>query len=401
MNERMSPRAIASLRAKGRHRVSDNLYLQVGEDGRRSWVFRYQHGGKAHAMGLGSVELRTLSEARELAHEMRRRLHLEHVDPLQHRRTARVLAKIDAARSVSFKDCVERFLQGHEASWSPRHRQAWRNTLTQHVLPVLGDIPVAQVGKDEVLRCLEPIWRDLPVTAARVRNRVAQILDWAAARDLRSTENPAKHPKLLPRIRRRVQHLAAMRYAQMPAFMAALRQQQDVASAAMQFIVLTCARLNEALGAHWSEIDLDAAVWTVPGERMKGGKPHRVPLSRQAVELLQALPRNGDLVFHHPERSDRRLHHSEPLRLMRRLGRTETVHGFRSTFRDWASERTGFPYEVCERALAHRTGTEAARAYARSDLLEERRKLMAAWATFLNTPPAEVERGEVVVPMRA
>jgi integrase len=393
----MSPRAIASLRRHGRHRVSDNLYLQIGKDGRRSWVFRYQHGGKAHMMGLGAAELRTLAEARDMAHDLRRRLHLEHVDPLQHRRVERAQATLEETRSITFEECATRFLKAHEKNnWSKKHRQQWRNTLAQHVYPTIGNVPVGLVGKDEVLRCLEPVWHDLPVTAARVRNRIAQILDWAAARDLRSHDNPAKHPKLLPTIRRQVQHLSAMPYAQVPAFLLELRKEQDVGAKAMEFCILTATRLGEVLGARWGEISGDT--WTVPGERMKSGKPHRVPLSRQAVALLQELPRDGDLVFHPPQHPDQRLHHSEPLRVMRRLDRSETVHGFRSSFRDWCSERTGFPYEVCERALAHSTGSQAARAYARSDLLEERRRLMEQWATFLNTPPAE--RGEVI-PMRA
>src|SRR5262249_24243869 len=199
-------------------------------------------------------------------------------------------------------------------------------------------------------------------------------------------------------IKHQVRHLAAVPYVEMPALMLELRKHQDIAAKALEFMALTASRSAEVLGARWAEISGD--IWTVPGERMKSGKPHRVPLSRQAMDLLQAMPRDGDLFFHHPRHPDHRLHHSEPLRVMRRMGRTETVHGFRSAFRDWASERTAFPYEVCERALAHTTGSQAARAYARSDLLEERRKLMQAWATFLNTP-AEAERGATVVPMRA
>jgi integrase len=398
MNDRLTPLAVSRIKQHGRHRVSDNLYLQVGEDGRRSWVFRYQLGGKARMMGLGAYDLRTLAEARELAHELRRQLHLEGVDPLQHRRTMSVQAKLEAARAITFEECATQFLKAHEQNnWSKKHRQQWHNTLAQHVYPVLGDVPIGQVGKNDVLRCLEPIWHDLPVTAPRVRNRIAQVLDWAAARDLRSHDNPANHPKLLPTIKRQVRHLAAMPYAKLPAFMIELRKQQDIAARALEFTVLTAGRLGEVLGTRWDEISGD--IWTVPGGRMKGGKPHRVPLSRQVAELLQALPRDGDLVFHRPRRPDRPLHHSEPLRTMRRLGRRETIHGFRSSFRDWCSERTAFAYEVCERALAHVTGSQAARAYARSDLLEERRRLMEQWATFCSSPP--VERGEVVVPMRA
>src|SRR5262249_25875239 len=163
----------------------------------------YQHGGKAHMMGLGSAELRTLAEARDLAHEMRRQLHLEHADPLQRRRVERAQIRLEAARSISFEECATRFLKAHEKNnWSKTHRRQWHNTLAQHVYPTIGHVPVSAIGKDEVLRCLEPIWHDLPVTAARVRNRIGQVLDWAAARDLRSPDNPAKHPKLLPQVKR-------------------------------------------------------------------------------------------------------------------------------------------------------------------------------------------------------
>jgi integrase len=394
MSDRMSERTVASLRRHGRHRVSDNLYLQVGKDGRRSWVFRYQLGGKAHMMGLGAADLRTLAEARELAHQLRRQLHLEGVDPLQHRRVELAQAKIDDARSSAFQECAARFIKAHETNWSARHRQAWRNTLTQHVYPTIGAVPVGQIGKDEVLRCLEPIWHDLPVTAARVRNRIAQVLDWAAARDLRSHDNPAKRPKLLPTIKRQVRHLTAMSYAEVPAFLLELRKQQGVAARALEFAILTATRRGEVLGARWEEIDLDHAVWTIPPERMKGGKTLRIPLSRQAVDLLQGLPRDGDLVFHRPQHPARMLRHSEPLRVIRRMGRGETVHGFRSSFSDWAHETTGYPNHIIEMSLAHTVGTAVERAYQRSDLFSRRRQLMDAWSAFLAAPPAA--GGEVV-----
>jgi integrase len=399
MSKKLSERAVAGLRRHGRHCVSDNLYLRVGK-GRRAWEFRYQLGGKKHHLGLGAADLRSLASARQEAHKLRQQLHLEGVDPLQHRRVAHAQAALDAARSVTFAECTERFLKGHESSWSVRHRQAWRNTLTQYVFPQLGEVPISAIGKDEVLRVLEPIWHDLPVTAARVRNRIAQVLDWAIARDLRSSDNPAALRKLLPQINRQVRHLSAMPYAQLPAFMAALHQQQDVAARALELAILTAARLSEVLGMCWSEVDLTEAVWTVPAERMKGKREHRIALSKPALRLLQALSRDADLIFHHPQHPDHLLHHSEPLQVMRRMGRRETVHGMRSAFRDWASERTAFPYEVCERALAHVTGSAASRAYARSDRLEERRKLMQAWAMYLDTPAAKAERGEIV-PLRA
>jgi integrase len=394
----MTPLAVSRIKQHGRHRVSDNLYLQIGEDGRRSWVFRYQIGGKARMMGLGAYDLRTLAEAREEAHKLRRQLHLDHADPLQRRRVERAQAELEAERSITFQECAAKFLKAHESNWSIKHRQAWHKTLEKYAHPVLGEVPVAKIGKDEVLRCLEPIWHSLPVTAARVRNRIAQVLDWAAARDLRSHDNPAAARKLLPKIKRQVRHLSAMPYAHVPAFMAELRKQEDDAARALEFAILTAARLGELLGMRWGEINLSDRTWEIPGSRMKAGRTHRIPLSRQAVDLLQALPRDGDLVFHRPRHPDRKLHHARPVKMLRRLGYNVTAHGFRSSFRDWAAERTGFPYEVCELALAHVTGSQAARAYARSDLIEERRKLMEAWSAFCTTPPV-AELGEII-PMR-
>jgi integrase len=400
MGNLMTPLAVSRIKQHGRHRVSENLYLQIGEDGRRSWVFRYQHNGRAHMLGLGSTELRTLAEAREEAHRLRRKLHLEHVDPLQCRRAESVQAKLEAERAISFEECATRFLKAHEGNWSIKHRKAWQQTLAQYAYPVLGPLPVHQIGKDEVLRCLEPIWHSLPVTAARVRNRVAQVLDWAAARDLRSVDNPAKHPKLLPKIKHKVEHLAALPFTELPKFMPKLQGEPGITARLLEFLILTATRLDEARLARWGEIEGD--IWTVPRERMKGGgEPHRVPLSARAVELLQGLPRDGDLVFHHPRHLDRPVHHAAPTKLLQRLsGGSYTVHGTaRAAFSSWAHETTGYPDYVIERSLAHTVGTAVSRSYQRSDLFQKRQLLMNDWARHCTTPPGE--RGKVVVPMRA
>jgi integrase len=399
MNDKMTPLAVSRIKQRGRHRVSDNLYLQVGEDGRRSWVFRYQQGGRAHMMGLGSYALRTLAEARELAHTLRRQLHLDGVDPLVHRRDALAQAKLDAARATTFEECAARFLKDHESNWSLKHRKAWQQTLAQYAYPVLGSLPVSAIDKDAVLRCLEPIWHDRPVTAARVRNRIAQVLDWAAARDLRSHDNPATARKLLPKIKRKVAHLAALPFTELPKFMPKLRGEPGITARLLEFLILTATRLDEARLARWGEIEGD--IWTVPSERMKGGgEPHRVPLSARAVELLQGLPRDGDLVFHHPRHLDRPAHHAAPTKLLQRLsGGSHTVHGTaRAAFSSWAHETTGYPDHVIEMSLSHTVGTAVSRAYQRSDLFEKRRRLMDEWARHCTTPP--IERGDVVVSLQ-
>jgi integrase len=397
MSEKLTEREVASIKENGRHRVSDNLYLQVGKDGRRSWVFRYQIGGRPRMMGLGSTDLRKLAEARKMAHTLRQQVHLDHADPLQHRLAALAQAKIEAEHT--FEKCAARFLKDHEGNWSSKHLQAWEQTLRQYAYPVLGALPVNQIGKAEILRCLEPIWRDVPVTAARVRNRIAQVLDAASARDLRPVDNPAKHPKLLSKIKHKVRHLAGMPHGELPDFMAQLRDKPTTTARLLEFLILTATRLDEARLARWDEIEGD--IWTVPGERMKNGEPHRIPLSHQAMELLQVLPRDGDLVFPNPKHPDRPVYHSLPLRLLQKLsGGNYTVHGTaRSAFSTWAHETTGYPDHVIEMSLAHSVGTAVSRAYQHSDLLARRRSLMDAWGAYLSAPPAE--RGKVVVPMRA
>ena len=399
MSDRMTEREVASLRRHGRHRVSDNLYLQIGEDGRRSWLFRYQLGGRAHQMGLGSADLRTLAEARELVHAERRRLHLEGVDPLQHRRAT---AKLDAARGVTFQECAAQYLAAHRSGWrSNKHAQDWTSSIRDHVLPVIGDLSVSSIDTAAVMRVLEPIWRDRTETASRVRGRIESVLDWAKVRGYRDGENPARWrghlDHLLPTKSKvwKVEHHAAMPYTELPVFMVALREEEDIAARALKFMILTAARSGEVLGARWAEINLADKTWIVPAERMKGQREHRVPLSPAAVELLRDLPRDGALVFHHPRHLDRTLHHSEPLKVLQHLsGGAFTVHGFRSSFRDWAAETTAYPNHVIEQALAHTIGNAVEAAYRRGDLLEKRRRLMDVWSEFCISAP--IERGMVV-----
>jgi integrase len=337
-------------------------------------------------MGLGPYPTVGLAEARQRAGECRRLL-AEGIDPIEHRRASQVPV------ALSFRECAERYIAAHEAGWrNAKHRQQWRNTLSTYAYPVIGEMPVAGVDVGAVMRILEPMWREKPETASRVRGRIESVLDFASARGWRpeGASNPARWrghlQKLLPpktRVRR-VEHHAALDWRQVPAFMAELRKRDDASSVALQFTILTASRTGEAIGARWEEIDLVLGVWTVPRKRMKAGRGHRVPLSPAALNIARRLSevRTSNFVF--PGLRPRRpLSNMAMTALLRRMGRGNlTVHGFRSAFRDWAAEATAHPREVAEAALAHvlRDTTEAA--YQRGDLFEKRRKLMDDWAAF-------------------
>jgi integrase len=384
------------------HHDGHGLYLAVGDNG-ASWVLRYTLRGRAREMGLGSASVFGLAEARVRAINAKKLLHDGH-DPIEVRKAARAQAQFDAARAVTFKQAAEAYIKSHEAGWrSSLHRQQWRNTLAQHVYPVLGALPVQAIDTAAVMRAIQPLWQAAPETASRVRGRIESVIDAATAQGLRQGPNPAawRHhlDRLLPAKRkvRKVKHFAAVHYDAVPAFLVELRKKEDVVSRLVEFIVLTASRLGEATGARWDEFDLDRAVWTIPPERMKAGREHRAPLSKQVLELLRALPRTSALVFPHPRLPDRPIHHNDPTKLLRLLGRPESIHGFRSTFRDWAAETTLYPNHVVEQALAHAIANGVEAAYRRGDLFEKRAKLMEAWGAYCSSPP--VERGEVV-PLR-
>jgi len=379
--------AVSKIKTPGRHAVGDGVYLQITGDSGRSWIFRYQRGGRQRHMGLGPTDLLTLAEARERAREARRLL-LDGIDPMEARNARRAQAALDAAKAVTFKDCAERYIASHEAAWrNPVHRKQWTSTLTAYAYPAFGALPVAAVDTGLVIKALEPIWTEKPETASRVRGRVESILDWAKVRGYREGENPARWrghlDKLLPNRRkvRRVEHHAALPYADMPAFMVALREREGIAARALEFLILTAGRTGEVLGARWSEIECD--VWTVPASRMKAHREHRVPLPDQAVNLLAKLPRvDSDLLFP-GERSGRPLSNMALLMMLRRMKRGDlTAHGFRSTFRDWTAEETDYAGEIAEAALAHVVESKVEAAYRRGDLFEKRRTLMADWATY-------------------
>jgi integrase len=382
----ISAASVAKLKKPGHYAVGDACYLQIAAGGTRSWVLRYTLNGRARYMGLGSANLVSLAEARAKARDARRLL-LDKIDPLEARRAQHRKRLLETARGKTFRDCAEGYIASHEAGWrDPRSHKQWVGSLTSYVYPRLGDLSIAAIDTALVLAVLEPIWKTKPETASRVRGRIESVLDWAKARGYRDGENPARWRRhldhLLPARNkvRRVKHFAALPYAELPALMAKLRAQPVLPARALEFLILTAARTGEVLGAQWDEID--GNVWTVPAERMKAGKPHRVPLSDRVVEILASLPREGEFIFVGAHTSAV----SNPHQLKRVLQRTGydniTVHGFRSSFRDWAAETTPFPNHVVEQALAHAISSGVEAAYRRGDLFEKRRELMQAWADY-------------------
>jgi integrase len=395
--------------APGMHHDGRGLYLAVSDNG-ASWVLRFTLRGRAREMGLGPYPVFGLAAARAKAIDAKQLLH-EGVDPIEARKAARVQARLDEARAITFQQAAEDYLQAHEARWrSSVHRQQWRNSLVQHVYPVLGALPVQAIDTALVMKVIGPLWKSAPETASRVRGRIERVLDAAKAQELRTGENPARWKghldTLLPPRSEvlKVRHYPAMDYNKLPGFFVELNKQDGIVARLGEFIILTASRLGEATAAKWAEFDLDRAVWTIPAARTKSGKKsgkeHRVPLSQRVIDLLQDLPRAGELVFPRPEHPDRVVHHNQPTKLLRRLGHSEaSIHGFRSSFMDWAHEQTAFPKVVIDMALAHTVSDKVEAAYRRGDLFEKRRRLMDDWCRHCTTPRAE--RGEVVVALRA
>jgi integrase len=322
----------------------------------------------------------TVEEARERARLERVRL-LDGIDPLQARRDRHAEQRRTEAGAWTFRQCAEAVIASREKTWSRESYRQWTATLADHAYPAFGSLPVAMIDTPLVMKAVEPLWKRAQVTGDRLRQRIECVLDWATARGYRTGDNPARwrgHLQHLLVDTAKVEHLAAMSYAELPAFMRTLRQRPGMAARALEFTILTTVRSNEALGAKWAEIDGD--IWTVPGERTKTRKPHAVPLSLPARRLLDALPKVGEFVFDSPERPGRKMEKHAMSEALKAMGANATVHGFRSTFRDWASETTAYPHSVCEMALAHSIPNAIEKAYRRGDLLEKRRRLMTDWA---------------------
>lgn len=377
----------------GRHSDGGGLYLNVSSTGSKSWLFMWVVAGKRREMGLGAYPVIGLAKARKLAAECR--------DAVSDGRDPIAEKKAEAPSEPTFGECADQLIESMKGSWrNAKHREQWVYTLSRkkddtNVLVRDGyclnliDRKVSAIGTEDVLKALKPIWSEKAETASRVRGRIERVLDYAKAKGWRSGENPALWRGHLANIlpaRQKLQrgHHAAMPYDELPAFMERVRGAEALAARCLEFTILTAARSGEALKARWPEVDLEKGVWTIPAGRMKAAKEHRVPLSARAAKILRELKDTQVNEFVFPGQKDGKpLSSHAIIMLMRRLKVDVTVHGFRSAFRDWAGEETSFPREVAEQALAHAVGDATERAYRRGDALEKRRKLMEAWASYV------------------
>lgn len=376
----------------GKYEDGDGLRLIIDRSGNKRFIFRYQFEGRRREMGLGGYPAVSLKGARDAAAAVRVQLS-QRVDPLAARQAAEEAERLERAKSRTFEECAMEYIAAHSPSWkNEKHRQQWPNTLATYAYPLIGEKPVQEVSTADVLAILKPIWLTKAETASRVRNRIELVLDAARAQGLRSGENPALWrghlDKLLPK-RSKVQtvrHRPAMPYAEVPAFMTLLKGKRSGVARALRFTVLTACRSTEVLHARWAELDLEGRVWTIPGERMKASKPHRVPLTDAMLEVL-ALQRGRDVEWVFPGyRVGRPFCNMAMVKVMRDANLGHFVpHGFRSTFRDWSAECTMFPRDVCEMALAHTIENRVEAAYRRGDLFEKRRALMEAWSAYAAT----------------
>ena len=369
------------------------LWMKVTEGGSKSWILRYTMAGRERWTGLGPYPDVSLAEARDKAMAWRKQVR-EGVDPMKIKQEAMATARAEQAKKVTFAWCAAQYIESHRAGWkNAKHAEQWVSTLAMFAEPVVGKMDVALVETEHVVRVLEPIWNSKPETASRLRGRIESILGWASARRLRSGDNPARWKghldSLFPARTKvsRTRHFAALPWKDMRPFMTSLEAQAGVGALALRFTILTAARSGEVRGMVWDEVDLSARLWVVPAERMKAGREHRIPLSDAAVALLrqqeQVLLAGTDVVFpsvrDHKPLSDMTL-----TAVLRRMQRNDlTVHGFRSTFRDWAAEATDYPQEMAEMALAHVVSNKVEAAYRRGDMLEKRREMMQKWAEFI------------------
>jgi integrase len=371
------------------------LHLQVTLGGARSWVLRLMIGSKRREIGLGAYPAVTLAMAHDKARQARDAVG-QGIDPIEQRKALKSELKAKQASSVTFDAAAKAYIEAIESEWrNPKHGKQWTATLATYASPVMGKMLVADIGLPHVLSVLEPIWQSKTETAKRVRGRIESVLDWATTRGYRSGLNPARWKGHLDSVLAapgkiaKPEHHRALAVADVGAFMAALRQREGTGARALEFCILNASRSGEVRGARWSEFDLDRAIWTIPGSRMKAGRDHRVPLSDDSLSLLEKLPRfaDNDLVFVSPRGGP--LSDMTLSAVLQRMSVDAVPHGFRSTFRVWAEERTSFPPSVAEMALAHVNGDRVEAAYLRTDLFEKRRRMMADWAAFLSKVEAK------------
>jgi integrase len=388
---RLSANLVKALAERGYYADGGGLYFRVSEFGTRLWAFRYTRAGKAREMGLGPYPEVTLKEAREFALEARKLLR-DDQDPIEKRQARRSAMASERQAALTFAQCAAAFIAVKENEWkNAKHGEQWRTTLATYADPVIGKMLVRDVQQAHILKILEPIWTTKTETASRLRGRIENVLDYASARGYRQGDNPARWRGHLDKILAtpskvaKVEHHTALDYGHIGAFMVELRRQFSMGARALEFAIITAARSGEVRGANWAEIDLDRAVWTIPEQRMKAGREHRIPLSDSALSMLRAMPRIKDCELVFPNTKGTALSDMTLTAVLRRMGCPVTAHGFRSTFRDWAGETTAYPREVIEHALAHQLKDKAEAAYARGTLFEKRRNLMADWALFCDT----------------
>jgi integrase len=372
--ERLTALRVQRERRPGKHPDGNGLFLYISNTGSRSWVLRYMLHRRRHDLGLGSVVDVSLADARRKAREARS-LKADGIDPLATKHASRAAARAAEAKAVTFAECADAYIGARRAGWrNTQHAKQWRQSMDAYVLPTIGTLPAAAIDTALVLRVLQPIWETKTETATRVRNRIELVLDWARARGYRDAENPARWKghldHLLPNSSKVVQvkHHPALPYGDLTAFMSQLRLQEGIGARALEFLILTVARSGEVRFATGIEFDTGAAVWTIPASRMKSGREHRVPLSPPALMLVETVCA--------------RISANAMVRALSKLRSGLTVHGFRSTFRDWSAEQTSYPSEIVELCLAHTVGSAVERAYRRTDLFDKRRALMDEWAQF-------------------
>lgn len=398
---KLSDRGVKAEKNQGRYADGNGLYLQVSKSGSKSWLYRFMLDGNSREMGLGSIAILPLTEARTKALDCKKLLR-EGTDPIKERHKRLAREKVDNQEIPSFKKCTEEYLKAHTAGWSKRHADTWIKSIKLYAYSTLGSMPINTIERSHIIRVLDPIWREKTETANKLRGRIERVLDWATVQDYRKGDNPARWQghldKLLPKPSdiHKVKHFAALPYQKINGFMDKLRKREATSALALRLIILTASRSGEVRNAVWSEFDLEKGNWTIPAERMKAEKEHIIPLCREAISIINDLPHlaGNDYLFTSPK-SGKALSDVVFKKLMERMGITDiTTHGFRSTFRDWAAEQTAFPREVIENALAHQLKDKAEAAYFRSNLLDKRRELMNKWGDYTKLP--QIKDGKIV-----
>jgi integrase len=403
--------AVSNIKRRGINFVGGvtGLAVNVIESGSRSWILRYQVGGKRRDMGLGGYPSVTLAQAKEAARTARALL-AQGIDPIEHSRAARSKLISERGTAITFAQAASQYIETHESSWrNVKHAQQWRNTIEAYATPIIGKVLVRDVALPQVLSILEPIWKTKTETASRLRGRIESILDWATARGYRTGPNPACWKGLLDKLLpapgkiAKSDHHRALPFADLAKFMKLLAAQDGLGARALEFTILTACRSGEVRGAKWEEFDLESGIWTVPAGRMKAGKEHRVPLSDAALTIVKTQKEYAFCEYVFPSSHRARNSDSEgaPLSdmtlsaVLRRMKVAAVPHGFRSTFRDWCAETTDYPREVAEMALAHAIGNKVEAAYRRGDLFDKRKQMMQDWADYVSTINVD---GQVLAP---